>query len=259
MEERHAPPYTPVVPDQDSKLSKKSQVADMFDRIAVQYDFLNHLLSLGIDRRWRKRAIKELARSQPRNLLDLATGTGDLALEAARIPSLEHILGLDISEGMLELGREKIRKKGWEHRLRLEKGDGENIPYPDHHFDAVSCAYGVRNFEDLEKGISEMYRVLRPQGKLVILEFSQPGKFPVKQGYLFYFKYILPAIGRLFSRHRSAYSYLPASVAAFPQGEAFCQMLRQSGFESVQAIPLSFGVTTLYLATRPEPPEALKR
>ncbi len=253
MEEKHVPTLSQVVPNQDSKLSKKSQVADMFDRIAAKYDFLNHFLSLGIDRLWRRRAIRELGKSHPRNLLDLATGTGDLAIEASRIPSLDQILGLDISEGMLERGKEKIQKLGLGHRIRLEKGDGEKIPYPQDHFEVISCAYGVRNFENLEKGIREMHRVLQPRGRLVILEFSQPQWFGLKQAYLFYFKHILPALGRLFSRHDSAYSYLPASVAVFPQGEAFCSILAKTGFEEIRHIPLSFGVTTLYLATKPDP------
>jgi len=239
-----------VVPDQGSKLSKKSQVTDMFDRIAGKYDFLNHFLSLGIDKTWRKRAIKELAKAQPNNLLDIATGTADLAIGASEVKGLGEIVGIDISEGMLELGRKKIEQRGLADRIRLEKADGEQIPYPNDHFDAVSCAYGVRNFEHLEAGIQEMHRVLKPGGLLVILEFSQPRAFPIKQGYAFYFKYMLPAIGRLFSRHQSAYSYLPASVAAFPQGKAFCDRLRQGGFREPRALSLSFGVTHLYLARK---------
>ncbi|HEY9178018.1 MAG TPA: bifunctional demethylmenaquinone methyltransferase/2-methoxy-6-polyprenyl-1,4-benzoquinol methylase UbiE, partial [Flavipsychrobacter sp.] len=204
-------PAARVVPDAGSKLSKKEQVADMFNNIAGKYDFLNHFLSLGIDKGWRKKAIAEIAKVQPKTILDVATGTGDLAIAASKL-NPEKIVGIDIAAQMLDVGRQKLKEKGLSELISMQVGDSEALPFADNSFDAITCAYGVRNFEHLEAGLKEMCRVLRPGGKLAILEFSHPKKFPVKQGYQFYFKYILPTLGKLVSRHSTAYSYLPESV-----------------------------------------------
>lgn len=219
----------------------------MFNHIAGKYDFLNHTLSLGIDKGWRKKAIGEIGKIQPKTILDVATGTGDLAIAAAKL-NPERITGIDIAAQMLEIGRQKIKEQGLEHIISLQQGDSEALPFADNSFDAITCAYGVRNFEHLEKGLKEMCRVMRPGGKLAILEFSHPRKFPVKQGYQFYFKYILPLLGRLVSKHSTAYSYLPASVMAFPEGEKFCEILTSCGFKDAKSRPLSLGITTLYTA-----------
>ena len=240
-------PAANVVPDASSKLSKKAQVADMFDSIAGKYDFLNHFLSMGIDKGWRRKAIKQVAEGRPKTILDVATGTGDLAIAAASIGP-EKITGIDISEGMLEVGRKKVREQNFNDLISLQHGDSENMPFPMESFDVVMCAYGVRNFENLEAGLKEMNRVLRPGGKVVILEFSHPIHFPVKQLYKFYFRYILPALGKLVSRHSKAYTYLPASVMAFPEGPVFVSTLERCGFRSAKATPLTFGITTLYTA-----------
>jgi demethylmenaquinone methyltransferase/2-methoxy-6-polyprenyl-1,4-benzoquinol methylase len=239
-----------VVPDAGSNLSKKGQVAGMFDGIAGRYDFLNHLLSLGIDRGWRKKAIREVAAMQPKAMLDIATGTGDMAIAAAQALPAAYITGVDISTGMLEVGRKKITALRLANRINLEEGDGEALPFADAGFDVIMCAYGVRNFEHLEPGLREMYRVLKPGGKVVILEFSQPKAFPVAQLYRFYFRAILPAIGKMVSKHNRAYTYLPESVAAFPEGKVFCEMLARCGFAGAKARPLTFGITTLYTAVK---------
>lgn len=238
-------PTTPVVPLPHSDLSKKEQVAGMFDRIAGRYDFLNHFLSMGIDKGWRKKAIHTLSSIQPKKILDVATGTGDLAI-AALVLQPEHITGVDISEGMMEIGRKKLAEKGLTDKITLQYGDSEALPFEAHTFDAITCAYGVRNFEHLEKGLEQMGRVLRPGGRVAILEFSQPKKFPVKQLYRFYFRYILPFLGKRVSKDATAYTYLPESVAAFPEGPAFCKIMERSGFTQVKARPLTFGITTLY-------------
>lgn len=238
--------HNSVVPDQSSKLSKKEQVAGMFNDIAGKYDFLNHTLSMGIDKGWRRKAIESIADLQPTKILDIATGTGDLALAAAkRFPDAQ-VWGLDIANQMLEVGREKIKQQQLSGQITMELGDSEQINHADNTFDAVLCAYGTRNFQDLVKGLEEMHRVLRPGGKVAILEFSHPRQFPVKQVFGFYFKYILPLFGRLISRHSSAYTYLPESVMAFPEGVDFCAILSRCGFEDVAARPLSFGITSLY-------------
>lgn len=240
-------PAARVVPDAGSKLSKKEQVADMFNNIAGKYDFLNHFLSLGIDKGWRKKAIAEIAKVQPKNILDVATGTGDLAIAAAKL-NPEKIIGIDIAAQMLDVGRQKLKGKGLDALITMQVGDSEALPFADNSFDAITCAFGVRNFEHLEAGLKEMYRVLRPGGRLAILEFSHPKKFPVKQGYQFYFKYILPTLGKLVSKHSTAYTYLPESVMAFPEGQRFCEILEQCGFKEPKARPLTFGITTLYTA-----------
>ena len=238
-----------VLPYHESEATKKEQVARMFDNISRRYDFLNHLLSLGIDRSWRKKAIRLLEPLHPRLILDLATGTGDFAIEALRLMP-EKVIGLDISEGMLKLGNEKIKKRNLQDQIELLKGDSEDIPFPDNKFDAVIVAFGVRNFENLEKGLSEMLRVTREGGKIVIIEFSQPIYFPFKQIYHLYFKYILPKIGKIISRDESAYRYLPASVMAFPQGEAFLSQLDRLGYRELKWHPLTFGISSIYIGTR---------
>lgn len=242
-------PAAKVVPDAGSNLSKKEQVADMFNNIAGKYDFLNHFLSLGIDKGWRKKAIAEIAKVKPQTILDVATGTADLAIAASKLRP-EKITGVDIANQMLEVGRKKIADIGLSNIITLQNGDSESMPFADNSFDAVTCAYGVRNFEHLEAGLKEMNRVMRTGGKLAILEFSHPKQFPVKQLYKFYFKYILPALGKIVSKHSSAYTYLPESVMAFPEGKVFCETLQRCGFVDATARPLTFGITTLYTATK---------
>lgn len=221
----------------------------MFNNIAGKYDFLNHFLSLGIDKGWRKKAIASIAAVQPKAILDVATGTGDLAIAAAKLQP-QHVEGIDIADQMLEIGRKKIAAQQLDNIISLQTGDSESMPFDTGGFDAVTCAYGVRNFEHLEAGLREMCRVMRPGGRLAILEFSHPKKFPVKQLYRFYFRYILPGLGKIVSRHSRAYTYLPESVMAFPEGKVFCEMLVKSGFKEAKARPLTFGITTLYTATK---------
>jgi demethylmenaquinone methyltransferase / 2-methoxy-6-polyprenyl-1,4-benzoquinol methylase len=238
-----------VVPYKDSSGDKKSQVARMFDSIAGRYDFLNHFLSAGIDIYWRRKAIDQLAGSHPDHILDIATGTGDLALEAVRLAP-QKITGIDISTGMLQIGQQKIARKNLSHLIELLPGDSENIAYPDNHFDAVTVAFGVRNFENLAKGLSEMHRVLKPGGKAVVLEFSKPRSFPFKQGYNAYFKYILPLFGRLISNDQAAYSYLPESVQAFPDGMDFIRIFEQAGFKEAKWHSLTFGISSIYTGNK---------
>lgn len=239
----------PEIKPYNSGGSKKEEVAEMFNNISPRYDFLNHALSLGIDKLWRKKAIRELKKYGPKDILDLATGTADFAIAAAALhPS--KIDGIDISSGMLEVGRQKIRSKGLEKLITLRLADGESLPYSEQSFDAVTVAFGVRNYEHPERGLSEMYRVLRKGGAVFVLEFSQPERFPVKQVYQFYFRKILPFLGRIISSDRSAYAYLPESVAHFPYGEAFLKMLRDAGFEKCRALPLSAGIATLYIGEK---------
>lgn len=239
-----------ITPYQQVDQGKKKQVAQMFNNISGTYDFLNHFLSLGIDVIWRKRAIRALKKLQPKHILDVATGTGDFAIQAARTLKPERIVGVDISEGMLGVGREKVEKKRLEDVISMELGDSEDLPFDTASFDAVTVAFGVRNFEHLEKGIAEIYRVVRPGGKVVILEFTTPKRFPIKQLYHFYFQYITPLIGRLFSKDNRAYSYLPESVEAFSQGTAFVDVLKQAGFLEVQHKPQTFGICGLYIADK---------
>lgn len=236
-----------ILPDAGSNLSKKAQVAEMFNNIAGKYDFLNHFLSMGIDKGWRKKAIREVGMMKPKQILDVATGTGDLAIAAADLQP-DKITGIDIATQMLDEGRKKIAEKRLDKLIQLQEGDSEALQFADNNFDIVMCAYGVRNFEHLEAGLKEMNRVLRKGGKLVILEFSHPKQFQVKQFYQFYFKYILPFFGKLFSKHSRAYTYLPESVMAFPEGKAFCDILSKCGYTDIKARPLTFGVTTLYTA-----------
>lgn len=238
-----------VVPFQQDKRSKKEQVATMFDNISGSYDRMNHLLSLGIDKGWRRKAINHLLAFKPQQILDVATGTGDFAIEAARISGSE-ITGVDISEGMLAAGRIKLADLGLSHRIRLITGDSEDLPFADNFFDAVVVAFGVRNFEDLAKGLTEIARVLKPGGQLVILELTQPEATPWKQLYHFYFHGILPRLGRLFSGDRHAYTYLPASVDVFPSGKAFLDCLKSAGFSKAGWKPLTLGSCALYTAEK---------
>ncbi|WP_276363907.1 bifunctional demethylmenaquinone methyltransferase/2-methoxy-6-polyprenyl-1,4-benzoquinol methylase UbiE [Daejeonella sp. H1SJ63] len=235
-----------VRPYQDSNATKKEQVASMFNNISGTYDFLNHFLSLGIDMIWRKMAIKELLADKPAHILDVATGTGDFAFEAIQILKPAKIIGVDISEGMLGIADEKIRKRKMQDVFEVRLGDSEKLLFDQDTFDAVTVAFGVRNFEDLEKGLSDMLRVLKPGGKAVILEFSKPKVFPIKQAYNFYFKYITPTIGKLFSKDSSAYTYLPESVAAFPDGKNFVALMEKVGFKNTKYRPLTFGICSIY-------------
>ncbi len=239
-----------VVPYKDDQSGKKEQVARMFNNISHRYDFLNHFLSLGIDKIWRKKAIGLLRTLKPRIILDVATGTGDFAIQAMELKP-EKVFGIDISEGMLEVGRKKIRGKQLDDVIDLRTGDSENIPFPENKFDAVTVAFGVRNFENLEKGLSEIFRVLVPGGRLVVLEFSRPRVFPMKQLYNVYFRFILPRVGRMVSKDASAYTYLPASVQAFPDGDDFLQVLKNVGFKDTQCKPLTFGISSIYSASKP--------
>jgi demethylmenaquinone methyltransferase/2-methoxy-6-polyprenyl-1,4-benzoquinol methylase len=234
-----------VLPDIQSSESKKQQVAGMFNNIAPKYDFLNHFLSFGIDIYWRRRAINQLKKDQPKIILDIATGTGDLAIAALRLSPIK-IIGVDISEGMLEIGKEKILKKGLSSIITLQKGDSEHLEFEMNSFDAATVAFGVRNFENLEQGLKNIHRVLKRDGKLVVLEFSQPESFPVKQLYSFYSRYILPAFGKLFSKDKNAYTYLPESVKQFPYGKGFLTIMEQCGFSQVSCISLSGGIATIY-------------
>jgi len=238
-----------VVPYREDSSTKKQQVARMFDNISHRYDFLNHFLSLGIDKGWRKKAIQLLQPSQPKIMLDVATGTADFAIEALRI-NPEKIIGVDISEGMLEMGRKKIAARLLSDKIELKSGDSENLPFEENKFDAVTVAFGVRNFENLEKGLVEIRRVLKPGAKLVVLEFSKPSAFPMKQLYNFYFKIILPKIGRLVSSDKAAYTYLPESVEAFPDGVDFIRILEKTGFKNAACKTLTFGISSIYTAEK---------
>lgn len=235
-----------ITPYKDQQAAKKEQVASMFDNISKTYDFLNHFMSLGIDIIWRKKAIKELKELQPKLILDVATGTGDFAFEAIDVLKPEKIIGVDISEGMLEVAKQKIQKRQKQDVYEVRMGDSEKLLFDNDTFDAITVAFGVRNFEHLEKGIADMYRVLKPGGKLVVLEFSKPTVFPIKQGYNFYFHYILPLIGRFFSKDSSAYTYLPESVEAFPDGTRFTDLLEKVGFKNNKFRPLTFGICSIY-------------
>ena len=240
---------TKITPYSKDKTSKKEQVAKMFDAIAGRYDFLNHFLSLGIDIVWRKIAVREIAKVNPKMILDIATGTGDLAIEASRLnPS--QVIGVDISNNMLDVGREKMKKKSLDKLIDMQYGDSENLSFKDNTFDAVTAGFGVRNFENLDKGLSEMCRVMKVGGKLAILEPAEPKIFPFKQLYGLYFKVILPLLGKLFSKDNSAYNYLPESVAAFPSRDAFIQELEKAGFKEPKYKSLTFGIAALYTATK---------
>jgi demethylmenaquinone methyltransferase/2-methoxy-6-polyprenyl-1,4-benzoquinol methylase len=238
-----------VIPYKDSNQQKKQQVEQMFDHIAPKYDFLNHFLSLGIDRLWRKIAIRILSGFKFDHLLDVATGTGDFAIAASKLHPLE-IVGFDISEQMLNVGRAKVKNLGLEQVIKFQKGDSETMPFSDEQFDAITVAFGVRNFENLKNGLDEFFRVLKADGVVIILEFSKPKYFPMKQLYFFYFFGILPLIGRLVSKDSSAYSYLPESVMAFPDDQKFLSILQNVGFSRTKQKRLSFGIATIYIAQK---------
>jgi demethylmenaquinone methyltransferase/2-methoxy-6-polyprenyl-1,4-benzoquinol methylase len=235
-----------VIPYSQEQGTKKEQVADMFNNISKTYDFLNHFMSLGIDIIWRKKAINELKKDQPKLILDVATGTGDFAFEALSILNPDKIVGVDISAGMLDVAKQKIAKRNLGHKFEVKLGDSEKLPFEANEFDAVTVAYGVRNFENLEKGLTDINRVLKPGGKAVVLEFSKPKAFPIKQLYQFYFNYITPGIGKLFSKDSRAYSYLPESVAAFPDGKDFIAVMDKAGFKHTKCRPLAFGICSIY-------------
>ena len=234
-----------VKPYNKEETSKKEEVAEMFNNISKRYDFLNHFLSMGIDRIWRKKAVKQLRGVQPKMILDIATGTGDFALALLKL-NPEKVVGVDISEGMLEMGRKKMKKKGVEDVIEMKMGDSEKLLFEDNTFDALTVGFGVRNYQDLNQGLSDMLRVLKSNGKAVILEFSKPKKFPVKQLFGFYSKRIIPFFGRLISKDKRAYAYLPESVEAFPEGQSFLDIMTKVGYQDVKAIPVSGGIATIY-------------
>ena len=239
-----------IKPYNDNDKGKKEQVAEMFNSISGTYDFLNHFMSLGIDIIWRKKAIGLLKSSRPQQLLDVATGTGDFALEAIRQLNPQKVVGVDISQGMLDVAQQKINKKGLQNQFELRLGDSERLPFDNAQFDAVTVAFGVRNFENLSLGLQDMCRVLKPGGTAVILEFSKPKNFPVKHLYNFYFHRITPFIGQFFSKDRKAYEYLPESVANFPDGTEFVRILENVGFTKTTCRPQLFGVCTIYTAVK---------
>ena len=238
-----------VKPYKESSLSKKEQVATMFDNIAGNYDFLNHFLSLGIDIFWRKRLVRKLQKQKPQNILDVATGTADLAIAMMKIKPF-NVVGIDISNGMLEVGRKKIKQQDLEKTIQLQQADSEDLPFEDATFDAVTVSFGARNFENLQKGLSEMARVLKPGGKIYILEFSKPTLFPFKQLYDFYFKFVLPLIGKLLSKDNAAYSYLPESVKAFPHGKELNSIIENCGYTNAKNHPLTMGIAYIYTAQK---------
>ena len=233
----------------NSKEDKKDQVEEMFDNIAPKYDFLNHLLSMGIDITWRKKAIKIIGKLNPKAILDVATGTGDFAIEAKSLKP-ERIVGLDISEEMLNVGRKKIAKKGLGSLIEMVKADSEAMPFQDKTFDAITVGFGVRNFAHLEVGLAEMLRVLKPGGQVAIIEISQPTAFPIKQIYNIYFKHVLPTVGKMVSKDARAYTYLPESVSHFAQGQEFVDILTKVGYKNASATPLTFGTASLYVASK---------
>jgi demethylmenaquinone methyltransferase/2-methoxy-6-polyprenyl-1,4-benzoquinol methylase len=238
-----------VTPYKDSTLGKKEQVTQMFDTISGNYDGLNRVISFGIDVKWRKKVLQLVAAKNPDTILDIATGTGDLAILMAKT-NAKNIIGLDISSGMLEVGKKKIAERKLDSVIEMVLGDSENMPFPDNHFDAITVSFGIRNFETLEKGLQEILRVLKPNGIFVILETSVPEKIPFKQGYKFYTRFILPVIGRLFSKDNVAYGYLSESASVFPYGEKLNNILRKIGFIEVVAMPQTFGVATIYSTTK---------
>ncbi len=232
-------------PEPGQAPGKRKDVEEMFDAIAHRYDFLNHLLSFGIDRLWRRKAVSMLKKDAPRSILDVATGTGDLALRALSL-SPEKIVGVDISEGMLEIGRQKIARRGAADVIEMRSGASEDLPLESDTFDAAMVAFGVRNFEDLEQGLREIGRVLRPGAPLVVLEFSHPARFPIKQLYGAYSRYVVPNVGKRVSKHEHAYKYLPDSVSVFPSGADFLNVMERCGFDGLEAHPLTFGIASIY-------------
>ena len=238
-----------IIPPPAPEPGKKQQVEAMFDNIAHKYDFLNHFLSVNIDKLWRKRVVKAVAACNPARVLDVATGTADLAIALSGRSSAQ-ITGIDISRKMLDVGEQKLLRKNLSGQIQLMQADSENLPFAEESFDAVMVAFGVRNFENLDRGLREMYRVTRKGGMVAVLEFSIPNKFPVKQLYHFYFRNILPTLGRLFSKDKGAYSYLPESVHVFPEGKAFMDRMEAAGFSRIQQQRLTFGIATFYQAQK---------
>lgn len=238
-----------IKPYKDSTLGKKEQVTQMFDAISENYDNLNRVISFGIDVKWRKKVVAIVGKNHPKKILDIATGTGDLAIMLSQLHP-DKIIGLDISEGMLSVGKEKIAKAGLSEMIEMIVGDSENMPFEDASFDAITVSFGVRNFANLDKGLQEIKRLLKPGGTFVVLETSVPTKFPYKQGYRFYTSFILPVIGRLFSKDNVAYSYLSESANSFPFGEKFNNILLKNGFSTATDKPVTFGVASIYTATK---------
>ena len=237
-----------VIPYKNNTSSKKEQITTMFDNIAHHYDFLNHLLSMGIDIRWRKKAIAILKKEKPSRILDIATGTGDFAIESLSL-NPEKVIGVDISQGMLDKGKIKIKEKKLDNKIELMLGDSENLPFENNSFDAITVGFGVRNFENLEKGLADMARVLKDNGTAVILEFSKPNG-SIRWIYNFYFQKICPFIGKLFSKDNAAYTYLPESVNAFPSGDEFLKVMTGAGFKDTKCYPLSFGIASIYVGKK---------
>ncbi|WP_298247637.1 bifunctional demethylmenaquinone methyltransferase/2-methoxy-6-polyprenyl-1,4-benzoquinol methylase UbiE [uncultured Christiangramia sp.] len=238
-----------VTPYKDSQLTKKKQVEQMFDNISDHYDGLNRVISMGTDVSWRKKVVAAVAATNPDSILDIATGTGDLAIQMANTGA-SRIVGLDLSDGMLSVGRKKIAAKELDVEIEMIQGDSENLPFEADSFDAITVAFGVRNFENLELGLSEIFRVLKPGGIFVVLETSVPTRFPFKEGYKIYSSMILPAIGKLFSKDKDAYSYLSESAASFPYGKEFNNILSKTGFTNVRDLPQTLGVSTIYIASK---------
>ncbi len=235
-----------VVPYKEMDLGKKDQVAKMFDNISHKYDFLNHFFSLGIDILWRKKCIKILKQYNPKNILDVASGTADFAIEALAL-NPTNITGVDISAGMLEIGKQKVKKLGKENVIKLQVADSEHLPFQDNTFDASIVSFGVRNFDNLLAGLTDMQRVTKKDGVCVVLEFSRPKSFPMKQIFSFYFRNIMPNIGKIVSKDSAAYTYLPESVKSFPDGQDFLQIFEKAGFKNTKCIPLTFGISSIYI------------
>lgn len=240
---------TKVKPYKNSDLGKKEQVAKMFDTISGNYDGLNRVISFGIDVKWRRKVVDLVKKNNPQTVLDIATGTGDLAIALAST-NAHKITGLDISSGMLEIGKQKVKNKALDDKIELLLGDSENMPFANNTFDAVTVAFGIRNFETLEKGLSEILRVLKPGGQFVILETAVPTKTPFKQGYNFYTKMLMPLVGKLFSKDKTAYNYLSESASVFPFGEELNNILRKVGFINVEDLPQTMGVASIYIASK---------
>lgn len=238
-----------INPYKNSNLGKKQQVEQMFDTISGNYDSLNRMISLGTDQGWRRKVLRMVSAKNPETILDIATGTGDLAILLSK-SNAKRIVGLDLSAGMLEVGKEKVKALGLQNKIEMVQGDSENLPFEDNTFDAITVAFGVRNFETLEKGLAEILRVLKPNGIFVILETSVPTKFPFKQGYNFYMKSLMPLMGKMFSKDQKAYEYLSESAQNFPYGEALNNILRKVGFKNVQHSPQTMGVATIYSASK---------